>query len=252
MLEGNLPNEILSGKDVKLIIKAINNSRQQYQDWNNERNLGFENGKFLDRWNYIFANIRDSFSSPFKTYPVSRGKLWEFIVLYNTLTNILFLILKEDRFDSIKRDTNNRYHYVRVLNSQNRYLQSEIVQQLDLFGGYQDTPNQYIDEDLESMIGEIKDEVKGCVNVIFRENKDGVCKISGNIANYNLDILSTYDWSKYISAEIDEIIDTKNDYEVTTPKIELSIRKDKIKSRNTDIVDDKSKQEAKEEDKKSE
>ena len=95
MFEASLPMEILSQKDVQSIVRAINYSKEQYEMWKNERNLGFENGKYLDRWNFIFANIRDTFIyKPFKTYPVSRGALWKFIVLYNTDTNILYLILK--------------------------------------------------------------------------------------------------------------------------------------------------------------
>lgn len=245
MFEGNLPSEILSEKDINLIVKAINYSKHQYKQWNDERNLGFENGKHLDRWNYIFANIRDFFlHKPFRTYPISRGALWQFVALYNTDTNILYIVLKEDRFKGIRGKRDNPYHYVRILNSKNCHLQSEITQQLNLFSGFQNISDESIDLDLEKMIGEIKNEVKGCVNILFNENKDGVYKISGNLANYDLEIFKTYEWSKYISADIEEIIDTKNDPVDISPKIELNIRKDKIKNKNKDLVDDKSKQEA--------
>lgn len=240
MFEASLPMEILSQKDVQSIVRAINYSKEQYEMWKNERNLGFENGKYLDRWNFIFANIRDTFIyKPFKTYPVSRGALWKFIVLYNTDTNILYLILKENTFKQIRTHRDNPYHYVRVLNSKNFNLQSEIKQQLNLFSEFETISNEYIDEDLERMISEIKNEVKGCVNILFKENNDGVYKISGNLANYDLDIFKTYDLSKYITADIDDIIDTKNDIVGSSPKIELNIRKSKIKSKKDEIVEDK-------------
>lgn len=245
MLRDILPNEILSDNEVRLIIKAINDSRQQYEHWKNERNLGYENGKYQDRWNYIFANIRDYFTSPFKAYPITRSPLWKFAILYNTDKNILFVVLREERFERLRRDNDSPHHYLRILNSQNYCHQKEFVEQLSFFEGFQEVPNQYIDENLETMIGEIRDEVKGCVNILFKENKDGVCKISGNIANYNLDILTTFDWSNCISADIEEIIDTKNDYIAAIPKIELSIKKDKIKNQNKEIVDDKGKRKEK-------
>lgn len=246
MIELNLPSEILSQKDVKLIVRSINYSKQQYNQWNDERNLGFENGKYLDRWNYIFANIRESFGrKPFITYHISRGKLWEFIVIYNIETKFMYLVLKEDTFKQIKGRKDNPYHYVRVFNSKNFELQREAVQRINLFSGFEDVSDEYINEDLERMICEIKNEVKGCINILFKENSDGVYRISGNLANYDLSIFKTYDLSKFITAGIDDIVDTKNDIATAIPKIPLNIRKDKLKSKNKDIIGDKNKQEDK-------
>jgi len=118
-----------------------------------------------------------------------------------------------------------------------------------LFSGFETISNEYIDEDLERMIGEIKNDVKGCVNVLFKENNDGVYKISGNLANYDLDIFKTYDLSKYITAGIDDIIDTKNDIVSSSTKIPLNIRRDKMKSKNNEIVEDKSKKEGEQQNK---
>jgi len=251
MFELSLPSEILSQKDVKLIIKAINYSKQQHENWNNERKLGYGNGKYLDRWNYIFDNLEKYFTyKPYITYHVSRGRFWEFAVLYNTDTNILYLVLKEDTFKQIRSNKNNPYHYVRVLNSKNFNLQDEVYQQLNLFSGFENVSNEYIEEDLERMISELKDKVKCCVNVLFKENSEGVNKISANLANYELNIFKTYDLSECITAGIDEIIDTKNDVAEGSPKIPLNIRKNKVKNKKTELVDDKSKKEDEQKNKK--
>lgn len=240
MSQLSLPSEILSEKDVRLIVKSINDSKQQYENWNNERKLGYENGKYLDRWNYIFANIERAFSyKPFITYHVSRGKLWEFAVIYNTETKILYLILREDTFKLISRRKDNPYHYVRVLNSKNFKFQKEVVQKINMFTGYEPITNEYIDEDFERMINEIKNEVKGCVNILFKENITGVYKITANFANYDLEIFKTYDLSKYITADIDDISDTKINFAPVLPKIELNIRKDKLKIKKEELVEDK-------------
>jgi hypothetical protein len=244
LFKGNCPEEVLSSEGIKLVIKAINDSKNQQQQFNEERNLITRNGKHNDRWNYIFTNISNSFKhEPFKIHLVSRGELWEFVVLYNKNTNILYIILKEYRFKDIKKDKDKPYHYVKVLNSKNYRFQNGTYEQLSILPEFESVSTQVIDEKLEEMIKEIKDEVKGCINIVFRENKDGVCGISGIIANANLDILHIYDWNKYITAKIDDISDTKNGSISETPKINLPIRKDKLKKINKEIVEDKNKKE---------
>ncbi|MDT8717622.1 hypothetical protein IAI10_13195 [Clostridium sp. 19966] len=242
MFEGNIPDEVMTPEDIKLLIKSINDSRHQYEYWKSQQKLGYENGKHLYRWNYIFDNISKNFKKePFKVYHVSRGALWEFAVIYNTESKILFIILKENRFDGIKNSRDNLYHYVRVLNSKNYHFQREIEQQITMFDGLQVISDETIDEDLERMISEIKDEVAGCVNILFKENVDGVYRISGNISNYELKLLKTYDWNDYISANIEEIEDTKVVDEKIPPKIELNIRQDKVKQKKRLPMDGKKK-----------
>lgn len=234
------PSEILTKKEINLIVKSINDSKQQYNQWNAKRNLGFENGKYLDRWNYIFANLKNAFSeSPFLTYHVPRGKLWEFLIIYNTDSKFMYLLMREDTFRNIRRQKDRAYHYIRVLNSKNFNLQDEKIQKINFFSGFEDISFEYLDEDLERMIKEIKDEVKGCANILYSENADGVKKISANFANYELDIFKSYDLTKYITANVDDIIDTKVDVATVQPVIPLSIRADKLKEKK--ILNDETK-----------
>lgn len=250
MLETTLPSEILSEKDVKLIIEAINSSKDEYEYWRNEQGLGFENGKYLYRWNFIFSKLKSNFKDkPFKTYNIPRGKLWEFLVLYNTDTKILYLILKENTFNIIRNRKDNPYHYLRVLNSKNFHLQDEIKQQMSLFPEFETISNEYIEEDLDRMISAIKEEVKGCVNILFKEDHNGVYSISANLANYELDIFKSYDLSKYITVDIHDIIDTKDNIATETVSIPLNIRESKIKNNNKEIVGDKTKKDNKKQDK---
>lgn len=248
MNKSNLPEETLSKKEAELIVAAINNSKEQYKEWSNERKLGFSNGKYLDRWNYIFANIRDLFNyEPFKIFSINRGILWEFVVIYNTNTKILYLLLKEDNFKRIRDNSNNPYHYVRVLNSKNFHNEIETKIQMSMFLKAEVPLDKYIDEDLENMLLDIKDEVKGCKNILFTENKNGVIRISENTANYNLDIINSCDLTKYIIAEIENISDTQNDNVEPLPKIELKIRKNKNKDNKDEIISDKDKKDEKDE-----
>lgn len=242
----NKQEETLSKKEVELIVNAINHSKEQYKDMANERKLGFSNGKYLDRWNYIFANIRDSFNyEPFITFPVSRGPLWEFIFIYNTNNKILYLLLKEDTFKKIKNDRNNPRHYVRIFNSKNSNYKPKIEEQLSWLSKIEKMSYEDIDEELEKMILNIKNEAKVCKNILFTENINGVTKISENIANYDLDILNTCDLTRYIMADIDNIVDTKDNVSDSLPKIELKIRTHKIKNKRKEIISDKDKEDKK-------
>lgn len=226
----NILNGLLSKDEVRLITKAINDSKKQCEHHIEERNLGYGNGKYLDRWNYAFHNLEKAFNKvPFLTIHVDRGPLWEFLLIYNTTNKFIYLIMKRDTFNQVKNQKEKRIHYARLLNSKNFEIQEEKVQKINFFTGFEDITPKYIDESLEKIVGEIKDEVKGCVNVLFRENADGVYKISANLANYDLDIFETYDLTKYITADISEIVDTKPQPIITQPKIDLPIRENKIK-----------------------
>lgn len=234
----------LSADDIKEIIKDISDGKKQYSKCAYREKLRYHNGRYITIWDYIFTNIENSFKdkSGFKCFSVERCALWNFAVIYKEDTNVLYLILKEKRFKELKND-NNLYHYVKIFNSKNCCLYKQRPEQINCFrelGLEEDVTNDiYIDEDLENMIGEIKDKVKNCVNILFREGKDGINRISANIATQDLEIVATQDWSEYITADIEEIIDTNNTYiehkNIELPEIPLNIRKEKIikKEENT-------------------
>lgn len=243
MFQQPIPEKVLSSKYIKLVIKAINDSRVQYEEEANERNFPTRNGRFLDRWNFIFNNIKNSFTDePFKCFVIPRGALWEFVVIYNMNTNILYVLLKKDRFIGIKNDPSSKYHYVRVLNSQNYCFKNEREEQMSFLDDFKTSPDEYVYEDFEKMINNIHDEVKGCVNILFEEDNNGVTSISGNIATYDLDIIKSYNWNRYISANIEEITDTNDNESDIKPQIQLKIRGSKLKDDNKEtIVDEKQK-----------
>lgn len=210
MVKEIILEETMSSCDIKTVISSINNSKKQYRQYVEERNLETQNGKYFTEWDNIFTNIKKSFSSyPFKCYKISRCNLWKFIAIYRADINILYLILKEERLKELRKD-NNPYHYLRIFNSKNCYLQKERLVQTSLSSEFeaQVVSDEYIDEDLERMIGDIKDDVQCCVNILFKQNSNGVNKISANIVSQDLEIIDTYDWSKYITADIEEVNDT--------------------------------------------
>jgi hypothetical protein len=244
-----IPDEVLSVRDIKLFIKGIKDADKQYKQYCKDRNLATENGRDKTIWDNIFTNVRDDFSrEPFQNYTIARGRLWEFVAVYRTDIKILYIIMKEDRFKEIKGDKKSAYHYSRILNSKNNHFQDVKCEQTTLFEQDVDSPTaEYISDDLERMIGSIKDEVVGCVNILFKVNDQGVSKITGNIATYELDIIKTYNWSKYIEASIDDIADTSNDDMKNQPEIKLTLKSSKQKSSANSIVDEKKEKQKKKE-----
>lgn len=225
----------LTIKEIETIIKDINDGKKQYFNYAVKEQLKYHNGKHTTIWDYIFTNIENSFKDKtgFKCFSVERCALWSFAVIYKEDTDVLYLILKEKRFNELRNDS-NLFHYVKIFNSKNFCLYNEIPEQTNCFSmlGLEEIDNDYnIDKDLENMIGEIKDKVKNCVNILFREGPNGINKISANIATKELNIVATQDWSEYITADIEEISDTNNyieHKEVELPNIPLNIRADKI------------------------
>jgi hypothetical protein len=233
VLKSSIPKDVLAERYVRLVIKAINDSKeQQYQELNG-RGFNINNGRYQDRWNYLFHNIEVLFSDkPFKCYEICRSALWGFVAIYNLGSKILYIILKKDRFNTIKNDHESMYHYVKVLNSINSnkpFITISKPKQISLFPT-KEPSSEHIFDDLESMLSDIKDEIKWCVDILFTENANGVDSISGNLATYDLDIFKTYNWNKYIVPTITEISDTKEGGIVKSdknPPIELKIRKGK-------------------------
>ena len=75
------------------------------------------------------------------------------------------------------------------------------------------------------MLKDIDGKVKVCADILFSEKQNKVTSISGNIFDYDLDELKSYCWNEFITADINEITDTDNEYEVINPQIELLVRK---------------------------
>lgn len=248
MSNDTVPEEVLDEKSIRLIIKAINDSRSQLREHLLERSFKTNNGRYQDRWNYLFNNIEQNFKDiRFKCYVVDRGPLWSFIALYDVNSKTVYIIFKRNTFLNINRNKELN-HYAKMFNAinlRNIYPKEPIAIQESLFKDTVDLSNlrSYINQQLDDMIGEIQMEAKLCVNILFEENRDTVTSISGNIANYNLEIKKTYNWNKFISPTIEEISDTKSIIESNEdklPPINLKIRKGKSnKDKKDDMVGEK-------------
>lgn len=242
MVYSDIIKSDLSVEDIKDIIQDINNGKKQYRKFANEENMKYQNGRYTTIWDYAFTNIENSFKNKtgFTCYSIERCALWKFAAIYKEDTDILYLISKEKRFKELQKD-NNPYHYFKIFNSKNCSLHKSRPKQISFFQNLEasEINNEYIDADLEKMIGNIKDKVRNCVNILFRENSYGICAISANVATQDLDIIATEDWSKYITADIEEINDTSSTIvehkETKLPEIPLTIKKDKMK--NKELMD---------------
>lgn len=225
-----LPLEILNEESVRNIIKCINYGELQYKEHVKEEGFITHNGKYHEIWNYIFKNVNNSFKDyPYKCYKINRGNLWEFVAVYNEEEHILYVIMKEDRFKNIE-NADEEYHYIRILNYLNNHMQTKKIDQISFLQDDKDKED-YIKDDLQRMLGDISGEVKACVDILFSERDNKVTKIYGNICDYNFRLIKSYCWNQYIQADINEIIDTDEEYIVENPPIELIIR-DNIKSKS--------------------
>lgn len=233
----NIPEKVLDEEPIKLIIKSIDDSRSQWYQHLLDRGLKYDNGKYLDRWNYIFDNIEQNFkNTEFNCYAVDRCALWKFVVLYNVHSKIVYVIFRKSTFLGINKKDNTLHHYARMLNSinlRNIYPKEPIAVQgtfpfLKKNVTLSDLTSN-IHQQLDDMIGEIQREAKLCVNILFEENNDRLTSISGNIANYNLEIKKSYNWDKFISPTIEEITDTEDiELDEGHKIIDLKIRKEKF------------------------
>lgn len=224
MGKNTIPLSLFPKEKVELVLKSIRDGKLQYDAHIKKENFPTQNGKYHEIWNYIFKNIEKNFNDfPYRCLKISRGKLWEFITIYDQETNILYMLMKQKRIEQIKNDDNNDFHYSKILNYMNNCLQSQKKEQLSMFP--QDTDKkEYIERDLERMLGDINGQVKLCVTMLFSEIQGKVINMSGNVFDYNLDIIKTESWDKYIKADIDEIIDTKDELDSENPPIKLGIK----------------------------
>lgn len=229
----SLPEVILVKDDIKKVIKSIDDGNIQHGEYIKSGNFPTQNGKHQNVWNYIFRNIEKSFSSyPFKCYKINRGNLWEFLAIYRDDINVLYILLREERLNEIRKSYDTPYHYLRVINSKNKFSKKVERQQLSFLSESIVVSDEYIQEDLDRMLGDINDKVKTCVTILFTEERKKVNRISGNILNYDLDLIRKYEWNEHITVSIDEIVDTKDEQNIIHPQIELGIRKH-VKKENT-------------------
>ncbi|AJA42643.1 hypothetical protein OR62_05485 [Clostridium tetani] len=241
IIKSTVPENFLEPENIRKLIKNLNDSREEQNYDLNEKNHPTTNGRYHDRWNYIFKNIEQSFrDKPFKCYRISRGPLWQLVAIYRTDYDLLYILLKKDRFLEIKKDSKNKSHYSKILNLPNNNLKMETYKQTSFIPNLQLSNTEYIFEEFKKMIPDIKDKIKGCINILFTENKERLTEILAVIANCDLNIIESCNWSKYISVGVEEIIDTKSEFEENTPLIPLKI-KERVndKTNDTELVKNK-------------
>lgn len=238
-MKKNLKVELIPEEKIKLIIQSINNAKLQYKKHVKDEGLVTQNGRYHEIWNYIFTNIESSFAEfPYKCYKISRGKLWEFVAIYDQKNQLLYVVMKEKTFKKIKKSTDKDYHYIKILNLINPVKEGKYIQ-TSLLPVDKDK-EEYIKNDLEEMLKDIDGKVKLCIDILYSEKENKVVSISGNVFDYDLDEIKSYSWNKFIEADINEITDTDGDnYEIENPNIELNIRKNIKKQKEENEEDTK-------------
>jgi hypothetical protein len=227
--------QTLSDAEIYNILKSINTSLPQHNDMVSKEKLITTNGKYLNRWNYIFKDIDRLFDSEYYEVPIfDRGPLWEFAAIYNRDNRILYILTKEANVSKIIKE-NNSTHYIRILSYKNNKLGYDYQKQLSLLP-CNDEMIELSLKDFKRMFLNI-DEVECCKAIIFKEGNMGVTKISEAILDYDLNFIDNHDLSDYIIADIDNIEDTQSYENIDIlddelkEEIKLPLRKKKIQKK---------------------
>lgn len=228
--------QTLEKTEIQSVIKAINDSMKILKTNSIEQGIDIDCGGHTFRWNYIFKGLRTYFTGEdYKIIKIDRGALWKPIAIYNIKTKILYLLMKNDNIERVRKNKDSKRHYAKVLNIIN-----------DKFTGYKSEqscflPPKDIDndllEELETIIKDIS-EVECCKIISFDEKFNNVFNIEECIYNSALVAIDTCKLNDYIVADINDISDTENpesislefkEYKTLKNKdIELSFRKDNI------------------------
>lgn len=229
----NLSMESLLEEDnVVKVLNSIRDGEAEYRQHVIDDDLPTENGKYHEIWNYIFKYIKYSFNIyPYRTCIISRGPLWSFIVIYDEINKTLYVLMKEERLKDIKNTKGNDNHYIKTLNYTNNKYADQSYEQLS-FLNEDNNKKKYIEDDLRGMLEKINGKVELCVNIIFSEKKGKVVSMSGNVYDYNLNLITTECWNKYIKADIDDINDISVDND-ENPLINLPIKNPFINNEST-------------------
>lgn len=169
----------------------------------------------LDRDRYIFPRFK-------------RGP-HEFILIYDKKEKILYSIMQEKTFKSLKRSPNgNKIHYLEALgliNNDRNPLESQVMFFEDEYR--MNNTRELLDKMVNS---EILDEVEVHNLISFNIKDDEMKSVRSIQLNSNLDIIDDESWNDYIPVKFDNIgisdldIETIDDEYVDEMGIEISIK----------------------------
>lgn len=210
------------------MVDALNKGKEECEDVRQYRKLVTYSSKGLVMWDlrfkHIYNNFKDTDYLPIK---LKKGPSWEFIVIYESSINVLYLITRENNFKALRSKDNKDTHYIKVLNSINGTCNHNI--QLNMFNKQNMVElDPQITGEIEEILGDFKEPIDCCKLILFKEDISGITKLTENIVDYDLNVIYSVDLSDSIVVSINQVVDaTSIDSEEYKEKkdIKLPIRK---------------------------
>jgi len=196
------------------IFKAIVDGSKDMDAFIADQNLSFNNGFPLVRWAFINKRLYlDVQNENVMNLKCKRGP-WQLVLMFDKPTGYLYVFMKNSRFEEVQsgsRQASTPFHYIEALASYNIGVESELDEyniNKDRLGEYQtyleiDSESVAIltEEILNSMLGDMKEQVKRLVVVTFTTSNLGITEFKAIIPTTNLDIIYQEDWSTFIDVE---------------------------------------------------
>ena len=214
------------------IIQAVcDGNKRNIQYFGQENSLPTTNSIHMLKWDYVNRNLIEKLSSEkFVCHKVIRG-IWSFILVHDIETDSYYSLMNENNFAKIrknfpKRVNKARAHYLDALASINFHLQPmvEPVRQGCLF----DEDHELWANDVQKVLGKILPginvEKSTHVLVGFSTRHLDTTAVCAYVLTKDLDIAAVEDWSEFIEADFDSVIDRHEVSEENDDDIPMSIR----------------------------
>lgn len=194
-------------------------------------NNGFDtnNGTPTRIWDFINRNIGLNLpSTEFIAKPTKRGR-WELKPIYDKNDGILYTLMREERFEQLRRETHKKAnsHYVQALAYQ---LNQDIDYndgQLTLFErelSFDEVKIKDIVSRINNDLGISESVVKNHVLVLFSSKNNVLVSVRACVLKGDLSIVEEANWNKYIVVDNIQGDDIMNVEETITPEDNLKFK----------------------------
>lgn len=206
--------------------KGVTNEAKLEYSWNTGN---FENG---GSWDTRFGRIRKTALHNNLVVLQRKRGIWEFIVVLNLETGILYVFSKEKNFDVIVKKLGKKsihyFHAFVSLNSQPIDLDN---QQLEFFPRFTDDYEERRIEEVRKILGADYPLVNKVVFVIGKEENNKIVNVEAKLYNRFFELVDMEDWSRYVTTDqYDDIfvsnvqISDETEPQVVIPKIKQSVK----------------------------
>jgi len=236
----------LSKNFKKYIPDRINYSLEIMLNEKNKTILGTNNRLIPTFWDTLNGEIikYSVNDTSISVFIAKRGK-WEFILIFDNNTQILYSLMKETNFKILQKNVSKRLapHYGDILaRTFNKNLKDLGQVKFDAYS--QSEPNTFSDDKINFAVDNIlvnlnqpKSVIKNHAFILFDTAKSEIVKIRCVLINNNFDVCFEENWNNYIIANYNMVTETiiSSDIIINNPTKGLAFTqksKDKIEQKN--------------------